>query len=34
MTRHLLRTGVIVLSAGYRTGRDLHWIVQRRLNRP
>jgi hypothetical protein len=34
MSKHLLRTGVSLLAYSYRTGRDLHWYVQRRLARP
>jgi hypothetical protein len=33
MTKHLLTTGVSLLAYGYRTGRDLHWFVHRRLQR-
>jgi hypothetical protein len=34
MTRHLFLTGVTLLAYGFRTGRDFHWYVARRLQRP
>jgi hypothetical protein len=34
MTKQLLMTGASVLAYGYRTGRDVHWYVFRRLQRP
>ena len=34
MTKHLLFTGISLLSYGYKTGRELGWYVNRRLQRP
>ena len=34
MTRHLVRTGFSLLAYGYRTSRDVHWLVHRKLQRP
>ena len=31
MTKHLLLTGASLLAVGYKTGRDIHWYVARRL---
>ena len=31
MTKHLLLTGASLLRHGYRTGRDVHWYITRRL---
>jgi hypothetical protein len=33
MTRHLLFTGISVLTFGYKTSRDVRWFVRRRLER-
>jgi hypothetical protein len=31
MTKHLFLTGASLVAVGYKTGRDLHWYVARRL---
>ena len=31
MTKHLFQTGASLLAVGYKTGRDIHWYVARRL---
>jgi hypothetical protein len=33
MTKHIVLTGFSLLAYGFRTGRDVHWLVQRRLQR-
>ena len=33
MTKHLLLAAVAVVAHGVKTGRDVHWYVQRRAQR-